>query len=46
MRYPWEGKRLSDASQVELEMNWPNALEDVAADVNALRGAIQALRSH
>ena len=45
-RYPWDGERLSTASQLEMEANWPHALEDVAAGVHALKGTIQALQSH
>ena len=45
-RYPWDAKRMSTASRIEMETNWPHALEDVAADVHALRGTIQALQSH
>lgn len=45
-RYPWDVKRMSPASRVEMEMTWPRALEDVAADVHALRDTIQALQSH
>ena len=45
-RYPWDAKGMSPASRVEMEMNWPHALEDVAADVHALRGTIEALQSH
>ncbi len=44
-RYPWDAKPTSAASRVEMEMVWPSAMEDVAADVHALRGTIQALQS-
>lgn len=32
-RYPWDAKPMSTAARVEIAMNWPHALEDVAADV-------------
>jgi len=32
-RYPWDAKPMFTTAGAEIEMNWPHALEDVAADV-------------
>ena len=32
-RYPWDAKPMSTVTRVEIETNWPHALEDFAADV-------------
>ena len=44
-RYPWDAKPMSAALRVEMEMVWPHAMENVAADVHALRGTILALQA-
>ena len=33
VRYHWDAKPMSTVARVDIEMNWPHALEDVAAHV-------------
>jgi hypothetical protein len=42
----WDLPQPSSARRTDFENNWPRALDDVAADVQALAGAVLALQSH
>jgi hypothetical protein len=42
----WDLPQPYTARRIDFENNWPRALEDVAADVQALTGTVLALQAH